>query len=1037
VKNSNMQWSGLSATAIRNPVFTWMIMAALIVFGGISFSRMGVSQLPDVDFPNVNVSYNLEGAAPEVMETTVVDPVEDVLMSIAGIQNITSNARSGSASINIEFDLNKNIDVAVQEVQTALGRAQRRLPTDIEPAVITKSNPEDQPIIWLAVSSETMSTMDFMAYVRDHLKDKFSTVPGVTEVFMGGYVDPALRVWVSAKKLNQYSLTVEDILSTISTESVELPSGRIETQDKEINVRTLGEANTVEEFQNLVIGRRGGGANFNPIKLGQVTVIEDGLNDIRRKSRAMGKPAIGLGIRKQRGSNAVAVGDAVLKRLEEVRPQLPPGMTIGVNSDSTKFIRESVSELNRTLIEAGLLTALVCWLFLGSWSATLNVILAIPTSIVGSFIVLYACGFTLNTFTLLGLSLAIGIVVDDAIMVLENIVRHREMKKGKVESALEGSKEIYFAAMAATVAIIAIFLPVAFMKGLIGRYFFQFGVTISVAVALSLLEALTLTPMRCSQFLKVEERTSRLGRFVERVFRSLERGYARLIPILIRNRVLTLILALMVFLGSLPLARLLPKEFVPPQDQGSLFIRLQTAEGSSLDFTDLKTMEVEKILGSYKEIERFFVAVGGFGGGQVNTAVSFITMKPKDKRPKDSKLGRALSQQEFAQILREEFKKLKDVRVFVQDPSLSGFGGGRSFPVDISLRGPDWTKLGELSKEIRAEMEKTGLMVDVDSDYKSGMPEIQVIPDRDKARMFGVSFLDINKTINSLIGGSLAGQFSRDGRRYDVRVRLLAEERDQASSITQLFVRNNRGELIPLSSLVKTEEKMSLQSVSRKDRERAISIYSNLTPGASQTVALDKIDEITKKLLPPGYSVVKGGSSQTFQESMQSLIFALILGVLVSYMVLASQFNSFIDPFTVLLALPFSISGAFFALMATGQSINIYSMIGMILLMGIVKKNSILLVDFTNQFRDKGMDISDALKEACPTRLRPILMTSLATIAGAIPPALSLGAGAESRIPMAVSVIGGVIVSTFLTLLVVPCFYSLVASKTRRVLEDF
>ncbi|MGE3973926.1 MAG: efflux RND transporter permease subunit [Bdellovibrionales bacterium] len=1024
---SPLKSSGLSDIAIRNPVFTWMIMASLILFGGISFSRMGVSQLPDVDFPNVNISYALEGAAPEVMETTVVDPVEDVLMSIAGIENISSTARSGSASINLEFDLNKNIDVAVQEVQTALGRAQRRLPADVEPAVITKSNPEDQPIMWLGVSTDRMETPEFMAYVRDHLKDKFSTVPGVTEVFLGGYVDPALRVWISAKKLNQYSLTVDDVLNTISTESVELPSGRIETHEKEINVRTLGEANTAEGFRKLVISRRGGGANYNPITLGQVTIVEDGLSDIRRKSRIMGKPAIGLGIRKQRGSNAVGVGDAVLKRMEEVKKQLPEGMQIGVNFDGTKFIRESVRELNMTLLEAGLLTALVCWLFLGSWTATLNVILAIPTSIVGTFIILYALGFTLNTFTLLGLSLAIGIVVDDAIMVLENIVRHRELGKSKLESATIGAREIYFAALSATVAIIAIFLPVAFMKGLIGKYFFEFGITISVAVALSLLEALTLTPMRCSQFLKVEHRTTRIGRFVENAFQSLAASYQKLLPFLLRHRVVTLLLALVVFLASLPIAKFLSKEFVPPQDQGTLMVRLQAPEGSSLDYTDAKVMELEKILSSKPEVERYFVSVGGFGGGQVNTAMAFITLKPKNKR--------TISQQDLAEVLRAEFKNIKGARVFVQDPSLSGFGGGRSFPVDVSLRGPDWTKLGELSTQMKEEMEKTGIMVDVDSDFRSGMPEVQVIPDREKARLYGVSFMDINKTINSLIGGSLAGQFSRDGRRYDVRVRLLADERDETTSITRLFVRNNRGELIPLSSIVKIEEKTSLQSVSRKNRERAISVYSNLKPGTSQTDAITKVQEIANRILPKEYNIVVGGSSQTFQESMQSLIFALVLGLLVSYMVLASQFNSFIDPITVLLALPFSVTGAFIFLLIGGQSINIYSMIGIILLMGIVKKNSILLVDFTNQARDQGKDIHHALIDACPTRLRPILMTSFATIAGALPAALSLGAGAETRVPMAMSVIGGVLVSTFLTLLVVPCFYSLVSPKHRRQIQ--
>ena len=1017
----------LSEISIRNPVFAWMLMAGLLVFGGLCFQRMGVSQLPDVDYPVVSVSVGLEGAAPEVMEVDVVDPIEDALMTVQGVVSLSSTSRNGSASIAVEFGLDKNNDIAVQEIQSALSQVMRRLPKEIDAPVVRKSNPEDQPILWLAVSSSTLNEQELMTLVRDQVKDRFSTVEGVGEVFLGGYVDPSLRVWLSADKLNRFALTSGDILTTIQQEHAELPSGRIETAEKEFNIRTMGEAPTPEQFGEINISRRGGAPNYRPIKLSEVATIEDGLSDIRRRSRTQGKPAVGLGIKKQPGSNAVAVAQAAKVRMAEVAQYLPEGTEIGVRFDSTQFIEEAIHELNFTLVLSALLTAIVCWVFLGSWSATLNVILAIPTSVVGAFIVLYILGFTLNTFTLLGLSLAIGIVVDDAIMVLENIVRHAEHGKDRLQASLIGSREITFAAIAATVAIIAIFLPVAFMKGIIGKFFFQFGVTLSVAVALSLLEALTLTPMRCSQFLSMSERRTRFGRGVEWFFSASAAGYGRLVRALLGHRWKVVFGSVIVFAASLGFLKLLKKEFVPAQDQGRLMVRVQTAVGSSLDYTDKKFFEVEKYFMNRPEVDKYFGSIGGMGGGEVNSAMLFLTLKPSAERPKNPKTGRGYTQQELIPMYRADLGKIPDIRAMVQDPSLSGFSAKRGFPVEFTVRGPDFDTLIASSQKLMDAMEKSGFVTDVDSSYRAGMPEVQVIPDRIKARERGVSIYEIGQTVNAMMGGIVAGKYSKGGHRYDVRMRLVSGERTRPEDIAKLYVRNNRGELIRLSEVVTVREKPSLQAISREGRERAISVFANVAPGKAQADAIAVVAELAKKELPPNYRAVIGGSAQTFQESFESLIFALILGLLVSYMVLASQFNSFVHPVTVLIALPFSISGALMALWLGGQSLNIYSMIGIILLMGIVKKNSILLVDFTNQVRDQGRGVNDALQEACPLRLRPILMTSFATIAGAVPPALAVGPGAESRIPMALAVIGGVLVSTALTLFVVPCVYSLFA----------
>ena len=1023
----------LSELSIKKPVFAWMLMAGLILFGAICFNRMGVSQLPDVDFPVVSVNVTLDGAAPEVMEVDVVDTLESALMGIAGIKSISSSSKTGSASILLEFDINKNIDIAVQEIQAVISRTTKKLPEGIDPPVVSKSNPEDQPILIMSVSSSKMDKKALMTLIRDRIQDRFTTIEGVSEVNMMGYLDPNLRVWLSTEKLDQKELTTTDIVNAIQTEHAEMPSGRIEGQEKEFNIRTMGEAPTPEEFGKIVINRRGGSVNYSPIMLSDVAKVEDSLEDQRRISRVGGVPAVGLGIKKQRGSNAVQVAKAVKAKIEELKKTLPEGVDIGIRFDTTQFIEDSIHELNFTLIFSAILTALVCWLFLGSFSATINVILAIPTSIIGTFICLYALGFTLNTFTLLGLSLAIGIVVDDAIMVLENIVRHQERGARRRHAALWGSKEITLAAMAATAAIIAIFLPVAFMSGVIGKFFFQFGVTISVAVLLSLLEALTLTPMRCSEFLSVGKRTTFVGHSVEFLFQRAAELYKGVIPTLLRFRWLVLLAALLVFASSFLFVSQLKKEFVPSQEQGRVMIRYQTRVGSSLDFTNNKALEIEKFLSTNPNVEQYF---GNVGGSDVNSGMAFVTMKDIKERTKSPLTGKPISQAEFIKNLREDVKIIKGVRVTIQDPSGMGLSSKRGFPIEFAVKGPDWNELVKYSQLIMDDMNQSDLFSDVDSDYKAGMPEVRVVPNRLKAKEHGVSISDIAQTINATMGGIIPGKFSKDGHRYDIRVRLLGSERSNPEDILKLKVRNNRGELITLSKVVTLEKGMALQSISRQDRERAITVSANLPPTASQDKALKQVQEFARKHLPENYRISISGNSQTYQESFQGLIFALLMGIIVAYMVLASQFNSFIHPFTVLTALPFSITGAFIALFIAGQSLNIYSMIGVILLMGIVKKNSILLVDFTNQVRSKGTSVAEALTEACPLRLRPILMTSIATIVGAIPAALALGPGAETRIPMAIAVIGGVFVSTLLTLFVVPCVYSILSSLERQKPEE-
>jgi multidrug efflux pump subunit AcrB len=636
-------------------------------------------------------------------------------------------------------------------------------------------------------------------------------------------------------------------------------------------------------------------------------------------------------------------------------------------------------------------------------------------SLLGTIAIIYFLGFTFNTFTLLGLALAVGIVVDDAIMVMENIFRHREGGKGLVKAALEGTHEIAFAALAATLAVVAIFIPVVFMKGIIGRFFLQFGITLCLAVLLSYVEAISLAPARCSQFLKTSrEGRSRVGRFVDKGFSRLEVTYGKVLGRGLRRPGLILIMAVVVFVGALAVLKALPGEFVPSQDLSRLSVRFQTAVGSDITETDKLMQKAEKVFYGHAEVTQLFSFVGGMGGGGVNSGNVYANLLP----PRERKLTQA----QISAVLRRELNSIPGVRAVIQDLSQQGFTAQRGFPVEFSVRGSNWDELVDLSQKIMTQVAASGLVVDMDTDYQLGMPELQIEPDRAVVSDIGISIDEVAQTLNALVGGLRVGKYSTGGRRIDVRLKLLAAQRTRPEDIARLKVRTRGGDLIPLSSLVRYQERPALQAITRRDRERAISIYANVAPGHSQQEALEYVGTLTKGL-PVGYRIVLGGASVAFKESMSSLIFALFLGIAIAYMILASQFNSYKDPITVITILPLSIAGAAFALLVARQTLNVFSMIGLLLLLGIVKKNSIILVDYANAFKAKGFDAREAMKKAGPIRLRPILMTATATLMAAIPPALGLGPGSEIRMPMAIAVIGGLVLSTLLSLLVVPAFY--------------
>lgn len=1000
----------ITDVCLRRPVFAWMIMAGTVLFGLLAVMRIGVSQFPDVDNPTVSVSVSWPGASPEDVETGIVNPIEDAISQVSGVTMISSSARSGSARVTATFDISRNIDLALQDTQAKVAQIQRNLPTAIQAPTVSKSNPDDQPIITIGVSGPFARQL-LADIARYQIQDRLQTVPGVGQVQMMGYLDRNVRIWVDADKLVATGTVVTDITTALTKQHVTSSGGQLVAGNRALDVRVLGEAADLQTLRQIVI-RRATTANGGVIRLGDVAVVEDGFQDITTIARSNGTPVQAMGILKQPGSNAVSVARDIKAALNDVQKTLPDGMKVQVLFDTTGFIQESVDEIGLELGLAVILTGLVCWLFLGSLSSTLNVLFAIPMSLLGTIAVLYFAGYTLNTFTLLGLSLAVGLVVDDAVMVMENIYRHAEMGKDGMTAAAEGTKEITFAALAATIAVIAIFLPVAFMSGVIGKYFLQFGVTLSVSVAISYVEAITLAPSRCAQLLRnaVHGPRKGFGALVDRAFDALSRAYGRTLVASLQAPLLTLLIGVLVLVGAGLIVPRIKQEFVPSQDQSRLAVRLTMAVGVDINESDRLTKRAEAVLDKHPEIVSVMTNVN------VGSASLSLTLVPPGQR--------TMTQNELSATIRKELSQIPGIRVTVQDLSTQGFAGQRGSPLELSIRGNDWPTLISEAMRVKADLAQSGLATDLDSDYQVGAPQLTVSPDRARANDVGVNVSDIATTVTTLIGGNIVGQYSTAGRRMDIRMRLLQAQRSRPEDLSLLRVRSSTGALIPLDTVVITAESPELQSINHADRQRAIKVTGNIAPGHSQSDVLAYVNDDLTGTMKPGYSIVLSGQSSQFGDAMSSLLFALVVGILVAFMVLASQFNSLLHPVTVLTILPLSIAGAMFALFVANKTLNVFSMIGLLLLMGIVKKNSIILVDYANEVREKDhLDARDAMKVAGPVRLRPILMTAMATLMAAVPSAMGLGPGAETRGPMADAIIGGLILSTLLSLFVVPAFY--------------
>ncbi len=997
--------------AIERPVLTTMFIAAFLVFGIAGYQRIGIDLYPEVEFPVVTITAILPGASPEVIESEVTDIIEEEISTIEGIDEMRSLSFEGLSQIIVTFDLDKDIDVAAQEVREKVAVAAARLPRDLEPPIVQKLDITANPIMWIAVSGDR-SYRELSYYADKVLKERLQMVRGVGSILLGGFRDREIHVWLDQDRLEAYGLSPLEVTRAIQTKHVELPAGRIENREQEIAIKVMGEYTSVEELSDLIVAYRQGA----PVRLRDLGRVEDGEEDTRTLGRFNRKPAIGLGVRKQSGTNTVEVAERVKAALAEIQKDLPSGIEVKIAFDASEFIKNSMRDVQFDIFFGALLTSVVILLFLRNVRTTFISVLAIPVSLIGSFAFMNALGFTINNMTMLALSLAVGMVVDDAIVVLENIFRHMErLGQPPRVAARDGTREIAFAVIAATFSIAAIFLPVAFMKGIIGRFFIQMGLTVVIAIFLSLLVSLTLTPMLCSRFLRREERRGLISTALERGFQALERAYRSALTFALHRRALIVASALALFLLSLGLSRFIGREFFTQADESRFLVRFETPLGWSIERVDAVTREAERILFSHPEVRGAFVGTGFFGS--TNQGIMFVSLLPKSERQ--------ISQQQLMATLRRELSAIPDLSVAVEPVSPIG-GGQRNTDIQYILEGPSLEDLAPRADLIVRRLKQSPGFVDVDTDLELTKPEVKVRINREKAEDLGLDVATITQAINIIMGGVDVAAFKEGGDRYDIHVRALPSDRSMASDLERILVVSRDGRRVKLSNVVEIIEGAGPNVITRYNRQRAVTLYANVQ-GKPQGEALAEVERLIAEVLPnqPSYRAELAGRGRELRRSFQYLGTALVIAIVIIYMVLASQFESFIHPFTIMLSLPLATVGVFGLLLVTGKTLNIFSYLGIIMLVGIVTRNAILLVDYTNQLRARGLGRTEALLQAGPTRLRPILMTAITTIAGMVPVALALSEGGETRAPMAVAVIGGMLTSTFLTLLVIPVVYTL------------
>jgi multidrug efflux pump len=1006
----------ISDISIRRPIFASMVSLALVLFGAIGYTRLSVREYPDVDPPIVSVTTVLPGANPQVVESAVTDILEEELSTVEGLRTLTSGSQEQVSNITLEFNLDRDVEAAAQDVRDKVSRVRDRLPEDVEEPVVAKQEADANPFFWLALSGENYDLLQLSDIGDRMVKSRLQTLPGVGQARIFGERRFSMRVWLSASALAARGLTVQDVEEAIGSRNVEIPGGRIESERREFTVRSLGELKTPGEFAELVVSNDDG----QLVKLKDIARVELGPEDERSVLRFNRRPAVAIGVIRQSKANIIEVADAIHRELPAIQRSLPAGVRIDAAFDQSVYVKRSILEAQETLLLAGGLVVVIIFLFLRNLRATIIPGLAIPASIIATFAVMYFLDFSINNLTLLALTLAIGIVVDDAIIVLENAYRHQEeLGEDPVTAAREGTREIGFAVVATTICLIAVFTPLAFLKGSTGRLFNEFGIAVAGSVAVSGLVALTLTPMLCAQILRVPHSHGKVYRSLERGFDAMATGYAWLLDRALRVRwgVVFGALALLVAAGFV--FKTLKREFIPPEDRGWFISFLIAPEGSSLAYTDGYQQQAEAILAKTEGIESFFSIVN-IGDG-VSRGIIFTNLDDWSKRTRE--VGEIVGE------VQGQFFGIPGVFAFANNPPAFGWGS----PVQYVVQHYDFAQLAKAADTLTTRARAITGLLNVDTDLRVNKPELTVTFDRDRAEDLGVPVRDVAATLQTMLGGREVSTFTRANKLYDVIVQLSPEARATPSDMTGLYVRGRNDELIKLDAVANISEGVGPRELNHFQRVRSFTLTASLAPGFTLGEALDSLNRVAAEVLPRGSTTALAGESRELEESSGALYFAFVLALVVVFMVLASQFESLVHPFTVLMAVPLAVTGALFTLLLAGSTINLYSQIGMILLIGLVTKNSILLVEYANQLKEKGLDTPAAVREAGRIRLRPILMTSVSTIMGALPIALGLGAGAASRRPLGYAIVGGVLVSTILTLFLVPVVYVLFDRATTRV----
>ena len=992
---------------IRRPVLSSMISLGIVLVGVIAYRGLPVREFPDADPPVVSVTVLLPGASPQVVESAVTDVLEEELSSLEGLRSITSASQEQISTITLEFTLDREIEAAAQDVRDKVSRVRGRLPEDVEEPVVAKQEADAFPIMFLSLTSNTYDLMELSDIADRQIKPRLQTIPGVSGAPIYGERRFSIRVWLSPAELNARGLTPGDVENAIRSRSVEIPAGRIESDRREFSVRYLGEMRTPGEFADLTVSSRDG----QLVKLGDVARVEPGPEDDRSVTRYSEKPAIFIGVVRQSKANVLEVADGVHRELPAVRAALPPGIELEMAFDGSVFVQRSILEAQETLLITAGLVILIIFLFLATFRATIIPALAIPVSIVGTFAVLGAFGYSVNTLTLLGLILAIGIVVDDAIIVMENAYRHQEeLGKDPETAAIDGTREITTAVIATTISLLAVFSPLLFLTGATGRLFNEFGAAVGGSVLISGVVALTLTPMLSAKILRVSARESRFHHVVGVVLNGISSRYERTLGRALAHPVLVIGGGALLTLSAVFLFNNLKREFVPPDDRGFFFTFVVAPEGASVAYTDGYLKELEAIVEKTKDVRSTFGIIG-FGGPPSSGFLGTI-LEDWDKRDR--------SAEDIIGEVQPQFFGVPGVFAFaINPPAFGGFGA----PVQFVVQNRDFEALVRGMDTLTAVARTIPGLVNVDTDLRVTKPELVVTLDRDRAEDLGVPARDIATTLQTLLGGRDVSRFTSENKLYDVILRLDPAERATPSDITGLQVRGRNNTLVPLDAVTRVEERIGPRQLNHFNRVRSFTLSASMAPGFTLGEALDSLNARAAAVLPAGSTVELAGESREFQESGGALFFAFALALIFVFMVLAAQYESLLHPFTVLLAVPLAVTGALLALWITKSTLNVYSQIGMILLIGLVSKNSILLVTYANQLRLEGHDALSAMREAGRIRLRPILMTSVATTFGALPIALGLGAGAASRRPLGYSIIGGMVLSTLLTLFLVPAVF--------------